>query len=68
MLERQSRRTGKSIAELIRDAIDQTYATDTDMEQRRAALEHILAAEPMPVEDWDAMKRDLRDSLYGRMP
>ncbi len=63
LLERESQRLGKPIAELIRDALDQIYVTD--MASRRAAAERLLAAEPMPVEDWDVMKQDLRDSLYA---
>lgn len=60
-LDRESRRTGKSIAELIRDSVDRVYGLDrTD---RRRALEAILAEEPMRVEDWPEMKQDLVHSL-----
>jgi hypothetical protein len=64
LLEQESRRTGRAIAGLIRDAIDGRYGVD--LEARRAAFECILAAEPMPVEDWDVMKRELLDTFYDR--
>ncbi len=61
LLERESRRTGKSIAELIRESVDAVYGFDRAA--RRGALESILAEEPMPVEDWEIMKQDMMDSL-----
>ncbi len=61
MLERESQRTGRPVAELIRAAIDGRYAMDPTA--RRAAYERILAAEPMPVDDWAVMKRELLDML-----
>ncbi len=66
LLERESERLGKPIAELIRDAVDQIYMTD--MAYRRAAAERLLAAEPMPVEDWPTMKQDMMDSLFKMIP
>ncbi|MGH8905852.1 MAG: ribbon-helix-helix protein, CopG family [Egibacteraceae bacterium] len=63
LLDRESQRSGKPIAELIRDAVDDRYGTDD--EKRRAAADRFLASEPVPVADWDVMKRELRDSLYG---
>jgi hypothetical protein len=64
VLERESQRTGRPVAELIRDAIDGHYGVD--LESRRAAYERVLAAEPMPVDDWDVMKRELLDTFYDR--
>lgn len=61
MLERESQRTGRPVAELIRAAIDRRYAMDPTT--RRAAYERVLAAEPMPVDDWAVMKRELLDAL-----
>lgn len=66
LLEREAARTGVSVAALIRDAIDRVYAVGGA--ERRAAVERFLALEPVPVEDWDVMKRDLRDSLFDRTP
>lgn len=66
LLDRESQHTGKPIAELIRDAIDHMYGIDRT--ERHAALERLLAAEPMPVEDWDSMKQDMMDSMYKLIP
>lgn len=54
---REARRRGISIGAVIREAIDRL---PTDSEARRAAIEAILAAEPMPVPDDPA---DLRREL-----
>lgn len=61
MLERESQRTGRPVAELIREAVDERYAMDPAA--RRQAYERVLAAEPMPVDDWGIMKRELLDLL-----
>lgn len=63
LLERESQRTGRSIAELIRESVDAVYGLDRTA--RRSALESILAEEPMPVDDWEIMKQDMMDSLSG---
>jgi len=60
-LERESRRTGRSVADLIRESVDVVYGLDRA--ERRAALDSLLAEKPMPVEDWDVMKQDMLDSL-----
>jgi hypothetical protein len=60
-LERESRRTGRSVADLIRESVDVVYGLDRA--ERRAALDSLLAEEPMPVEDWDVMKQDMLDGL-----
>ncbi|CAN5331560.1 hypothetical protein BH23ACT9_BH23ACT9_23180 [soil metagenome] len=62
LLEREAQRTGRPIAELIRDAVDARYGVD--LTERRAAYASILAADPMPVGDWAAMKQELLDTLY----
>lgn len=61
LFERESQRTGRSVAELIRESVDVVYGFDTA--GRRDALASILAEEPMPVEDWDTMKQDMMDSM-----
>ena len=63
-LEQQARTDGRSVAGLIRDAIDIAYPP-VDATRRRRAVEQILAAPPMPVEDWPQMKATDRDTLYG---
>lgn len=56
-LERAAARRGAPIAALVRDAIDRMFATQES--DRRAAGTRLLQAFPMPVEDWDEMKKDL---------
>lgn len=62
-LQREAQRSGRSIASLIREAIDRRFGPTP--EQRRAAVDRFLAAEPMPVDDWDVMKKELRDTFFG---
>lgn len=56
----EARRRGISFAALIREAIDRL---PTDLERRRALIEAILAADPMPVpEDPADLRRELNDA------
>lgn len=66
LLERESRRSGRSVAELIRESVDRVYGVDRTA--RQAALDTLLGEAPMPVDDWDDMKRDMIDSLYRDRP
>ncbi len=61
LLEREANTTGRPVAELIRDAIDTRYGVD--LTARHAAYRRILAAEPMPVDDWATMKVELLESF-----
>jgi N-acetylmuramoyl-L-alanine amidase len=63
ILERESQRTGRAVAELIRDAVDARYGVDRDV--RQAAYAVVMAAAPMPVEEWATMKEELVDTLFG---
>jgi hypothetical protein len=56
-LEAEATRRAVPVAVLVREALDAAYPAT--IEERRAAAERILAAEPMPVPDVD----DLRDEL-----
>ena len=58
-LEVEATRRQVSVAAVVRDAIDVVLAP-TDLDQRRAAADAILRAEPMPVPDDPA---DLRREL-----
>lgn len=60
-LEREARERGVSVGALVRDAVTQVYGTERD--RRRAAGERLLAAEPMPVDDWAAMKDEMLDDF-----
>lgn len=46
-LDQESRRSGASVGKLVREAIDLAYPSRAA--ERRAAVERLLAAEPMPV-------------------
>jgi hypothetical protein len=57
---RAARQRGVSVAAVIRDAIDHL---PTDPEQRREAIDVILAAEPMPVpDDPTELRRELDET------
>lgn len=62
-LERRSQRTGASIGALLRQAVDLAYPPERS--DATGAARAFREAEPMPVEDWPEMKRELRDSFYG---
>lgn len=56
-------REHRSVASVIREAIDQSLAVPDG--RRRRAGDRILAADPMPVPDPDDLRREL-DGLRGR--
>ena len=61
-VESEARRRGSSVAAVIRAAIDQLPGAD-EWERRRAALEAIFAAEPMPLpQDPADLRRELDDA------
>lgn len=60
-LERASRRSGAPVSTLVRSAIDQVFPPEVP--DRDAAVARLLAAELMPVDDWEVMKRETRDEL-----
>lgn len=62
-LEAEAARRGVSVAVLVREAIDAVYPSTA--EERRAAAERILNADPMPVSDVDELRAEL-DELRGR--
>lgn len=64
LLEREAMETGRPVAELIRAAIDSRYGVD--LAARKAAYRRILAADPMPVDDWAVMKEELLDTFTER--
>lgn len=64
-LTEEAERRHVSVAAVIRDAIDRAL-TDARVARRRAAIDKILAAEPMPVPDDPAdLKREIME-LYDR--
>ncbi len=62
-LERRAAQTGRSVAAIIREAIDEKLGHDGDEARRRGAVRDLLAA-PAPAyerePDWDEVKDDLR--------
>jgi len=60
-LERRAKRRGTSVAAVIREAIDTTFpAADLDRER---AVQFLLDAESMPIEDWPVLKREIDELL-----
>ncbi len=62
-LEREATRRGVPVAVLVREAIDQRYPGNA--EERRAALQAILTAEPMDVPEPEQLRSEL-DALRAR--
>ena len=63
-LEEEARRTGRSIASLVREAIDARYELTRQSAGRREAAAMLLEA-PRPSDpepDWAEVERDLLDS------
>jgi plasmid stability protein len=54
---------GISMGALIREAIDEKLAGTED--KRSLAFKKLLAAKPMPVDDWPVMKRQLIEDMYA---
>lgn len=54
---------GISIGALIREAIDEKLSSVQDA--RAEAIDKLLAAEPMPVEDWPVMKQQMLEDRYA---
>jgi plasmid stability protein len=54
---------GISMGALIREAIDEKLSSDRD--DRARAIDELLAAEPMPVDDWPVMKQQLLKDRYA---
>jgi plasmid stability protein len=54
---------GISMGALIREAIDEKLSSVQDARAQAAA--RLLAAEPMPVEDWPIMKKQMLEDRYA---
>ena len=54
---------GISMGALIREAIDEKLSRVQDT--RAQAIQELLDAEPMPVDDWPVMKRQLLEDMYA---
>jgi plasmid stability protein len=60
-LRETAARRGISMGALIREAIDEKLSHVQD--DRAKAIDELLAAEPMPVEDWPIMKRQMIEDM-----
>jgi hypothetical protein len=54
---------GISMGALIREAIDEKLSSVQD--DRAEAIDELLAAEPMPVDDWPVMKKEMLEGRYA---
>lgn len=59
----RARERKTSVAAVIREAID--VALPADLAKKRAAAKRILAAEPIPLPDWDELKAELDEARAG---
>ncbi len=62
-LEREAARRGVPVAVLVREAIDERFPGNA--EERRAALQSVLDADPMDVPDLDELRDEL-EAVRGR--
>jgi hypothetical protein len=62
-LETEAARRGVPVAVLVREALDAAYPTS--VEERRAAGDRVLAAEPMPVPTIEELRAELA-AVRGR--
>lgn len=62
-LEARARERGVPVARVVREAIDAHLPSDAD--RRRVAMKRILQADPMPVPDPEALRRELDEIRTG---
>jgi plasmid stability protein len=56
---------GISMGALIREALDEKLSEVQDA--RAEAIDRLLAAEPMPVDDWPVMKKQMLEGRYAKV-
>jgi hypothetical protein len=64
-LRESAEQLGISMGALIREALAEKLARAHD--ERSEAFARLLAAEPMPVDDWPVMKQEIIDGRYGKL-
>ncbi len=57
-LSELSEQRHKPVSVLIRDAVEQVYFAEAQLERRRAALAHLLSLNA-PVADWEQMEEEI---------
>jgi plasmid stability protein len=60
-LREMAAQRGISMGALIREAIDEKLSQVQD--ERARAIDELLAAEPMPVQDWPIVKRQMIEDM-----
>ena len=66
LVSSEAKRTGRSVASVIRDAIDQHLEPDDEREKRAAALRaflDLIEEHPGPASGWSQMKAELGEDL-----
>lgn len=56
---------GISMGALIREAVREKLSRVRD--ERAQAIDELLSAEPMPVDDWPAVKRQMLEDRYAKV-
>ena len=64
-LRRRAEERGASIGELVREAIDRSLSEDT--ERRFRAGQALLDAEPIAVDDWPVIEREIEEMYERRL-
>lgn len=64
-LRLRAQRTGSSIGELVRDAIDVAFPEEPRALSAREGAAGLLDSDPMPVDDWPVMKAE-RDAMWEK--
>lgn len=70
-LAARAQESGRSVASIIREAIDEKLAGDIDLRRRAEAGRMLLEAAPPPGDrepDWEDAKREMLRDLYDKEP
>jgi hypothetical protein len=67
-LQELADREGISVAELVRRAVAERYFFPAGKDRKRKALDGLFQLNPIPMEDWGAMKRELSDRYGASLP
>ncbi len=64
-LREMAAQRGISMGALIREAVDEKLTQAQD--ERSEAFRKLLEVEPMPVDDWPVMKRQMLEDRYAKV-
>lgn len=65
MLEDESRRRGRSVSELVREAIDTCYPAREERVSKKLKAVEELGKVKAPVSDWEQMEEEIRRGMLG---